>query len=201
MPKLETKVPPQVTNLVNHLKSTGTGQAKLDKLSELGKVAKDGEEFLASAKLMMPPGTWAKIETYLSEQEGELTTAPENKGRVESKDDSQSSIPERTVLLENRSVQLKQPGPGNVVRQLGADTIVDPKTDPLGKDGGDSAKGEGLGSDKEEGSSPVADQNATDAKAAVGRMTSKDKLEKVVMFDDRKTVQEAAQARLDELSK
>lgn len=195
MPVPTMTVPPEITKLVDHLRSTGTGEAKLAKIMELGKVAKDGAEFLASVKMVVPLGTWSKIESYLAKEGGDanFVTAPEKMGRVESRSETQSSIPENTVVLENRASQLRVPGT-TMTRQLGADVIVDPKTDPLNEENqeGDEAA-------KTDERSPVADQSAEEAIDSIGRMKSVPKLEHIALADQRVTVQKAAQTRLDEL--
>lgn len=199
MPSPTMTVPPEITKLVDHLRSTGTGETKLSKIMELGKVAKDGAEFLASVKLMVPPGTWSKIESYIAKEgEANFTTAPEEMGRVESRSETQSSIPEHTVTLEGRTAQLRQPGGSTITRQLGADVIVDPKTDPL-NEGGKKEDDEDEGKKTEDERSPVADQSAEEAIDSISRMKSVPKLEHIALADHRTTVQKAAQTRLEDL--
>lgn len=199
MPVPTMTVPPEITKLVDHLRSTGTGEAKLAKIMELGKVAKDGAEFLASVKMVVPLGTWSKIESYLAKEGGDanFVTAPEKMGRVESRSETQSSIPENTVVLENRASQLRVPGT-TITRQLGADVIVDHKTDPL-NEGGKKEDDEDEGKKTEDERSPVADQSAEEAIDSIGRMKSVPKLEHIALADQRVTVQKAAQTRLEDL--
>ena len=214
--------PPQVTDLVEHLKATGTGQSKLDKITELGKVTKNLEEFLVMLPNNVPPATLEKIDDYLGKvvsgttdkdkeasptpskelKDGWLATekgkvllkkskqaAAKGKGKpgettTETRDESQSSITEQTILQENKNPVLQRAGDSHS-KQLGADVEV-----PV--DGG------GDGTDSEE-KSEVADLNVSDARDAISRMRSKDKLEHIVLTDKRKSVQDAAEARIKEM--
>lgn len=56
----------QVAELLEYLKSTGTGQKKLVSLAKIKATSPD--EWLAEAKKAVPEGTWAKIEAYVNSQ-------------------------------------------------------------------------------------------------------------------------------------
>ena len=57
---------PAVVELVEYLKSTGTGQAKLSLLTELGYEAFESEkEYLAAVKAALPAGTFAKVAAFI----------------------------------------------------------------------------------------------------------------------------------------
>jgi hypothetical protein len=193
MPEVKRKLPESVKKLIDHLRSTGTGKSKLAHLETIAFASKDGDEFLASAQLAMPAVTWGKIQTYLAEHEGVQMKSPkEVAGRVESRDENQSSLPELTFNDERKAPQLREPGTTKT-RQLGGDRVV---AEPQG----DKAKGdEGQAGDEAE--SEVADLPADEAKDKISRMTSTEKLEAIVVAEKRVTVSKAAQDRLDELNK
>lgn len=214
----EAKVcPPQVLALVDHLRSTGTGQSKLDKITELGKVTKNLDEFLSMLPSNVPPATLSKVDEYLGKvvcekeekvsgeklQESWLATekgkalqrshkqaAAKAQGKgattTETRSEYQSSIPEHTILQENKNPVLKPEGGQS--KQLGADVEV-PSEKKLTED------------DEEDltETSEVSDVNADEAKDKISRMTSKKKLQHIANNDTRKTVKEAAELRLMEI--
>lgn len=210
---------PAVTDLVEYLRRSGTGQYKLDKLTELGRCVNSLDEFLEMAPNNVPAATMQKVDEYLGKQ----VAPPETKGkkpadswantqrgkmikaraqeahekqtdpeaaaaRVETRDNQQSSIPDHTILVESRAPVLK--AGEKDAKPVGADVRI-----PEGDSPKDNDDAEG----SEEDQSEVADMNADEAKDAISRMRSKDKLENIVLTDKRKTVQDAAQKRLDEL--
>lgn len=181
--------PPQVMTLVEHLRSTGTGQAKLDKITELGKVTKNLDDFLEMLPSNIPQVTLQKVYEFIKRAK-DASDKAKGKGSTvtETRNESQSSIPEHTVLVESKAPVLKPEG-SNQAKQLGADVEV-PKKD---------APEEGEGSDDNGESSEVADVNADEAKDVISRMRSTDKLQHIADNDKRKTVKEAAEARLTEL--
>lgn len=65
-----------VEELCAHLKQTGTGESKLATLRELGTADKpfDPNVFLTKAAKLIPPGTMAKINEYISRE----AVAPES---------------------------------------------------------------------------------------------------------------------------
>lgn len=63
--------PGPVLELISHLGQSGTGKSKLNKLMELGCKCSGAEEFLAKAAKVVPPGTMAKINTYVASQEAQ----------------------------------------------------------------------------------------------------------------------------------
>jgi hypothetical protein len=70
--------PPQVLELVEHLRHSGTGEAKLKKLVEIGSTSSGAEEFLAEADKVLSPVTMAKVRAYISSVEAlEKPTKPE----------------------------------------------------------------------------------------------------------------------------
>lgn len=205
--------PPQVTELVAHLKSTGTGQAKLDKLTELGGLTKNLDEFLKMCPANVPAATMKKIEDYIAQQ----VVTPEAKkamkedwaktekgkeikdkfkkraeGGIESRSQDQSSIPEYTIIQQNKAPVLQEAG-SSQSKQLGSDVIPDDSDE-------DDEEGE-EGTEGTEAKSPLADLPADEAKDKISRMTSIPRLEATAANDKRVTVQEAAQKRLDELNK
>lgn len=200
MPVTARKLPPQIKELVDHLRSTGTGQSKLDKITALGMEARSGEEFIDSVRLNVPPGTWVKVQEYLAsigadvkDPAAGLTSAKEDAGMVSSRSENQSSIPEVTLTHPGRAVTLGEVvAPGVVkARQLGADRVVA---------GAEEGKVEGDDEGKDE-KSELADMNADEAKDAISRMRSKEKLGHIAANDSRSTVKQAAQKRLEELGK
>lgn len=59
-----SKCLPEVVDLVNHLRSTGTGQSKLDQLLEIGCQTGSLDTFLEYAKANVSSGTFDKINKY-----------------------------------------------------------------------------------------------------------------------------------------
>lgn len=59
------KCPEAVEQLIEYLKSTGTGKSKLKALNELGCKCKDSEEFIAKMSSVVPEGTVAKINEFI----------------------------------------------------------------------------------------------------------------------------------------
>lgn len=71
------KLKPMFRELIQHLQSTGTGVSKLEILTDLAEEARNSVEFLAAAKLAMPPGTWTKIDAYVNKEEPAPVKPPE----------------------------------------------------------------------------------------------------------------------------
>lgn len=137
---------------------------------------KRGEEIAARQK-----------EAAQRQEEGKSS---EGGSHTEVRSTTQSSVPDHTVLVESRAPVLKE---GNKPPQkLGAEVKVPEGESP------DDAVDEGDQGEEEE-TSEVSDMNADEAKDAISRMRSTDKLQHIAENDKRKTVQEAAQKRLDEL--
>lgn len=215
---------PAVTALVAHLKTTGTGQAKLDKLTELGKICSSLDQFLEMAPNNVPAITMGKIDEYITSQVSDSELTPEKKAKkvadswgntvrgkslkdkaivaakkeaeepakpgeglpvTETRSSTQSSIPDHTVLIENKAPVLKE---GNKdAKKLGADVEVDAEGDIEGEE------------DSTPDASEVANLNVGDATDKISRMQSQEKLQHIVDTDTRKTVKEAATKRLEEL--
>lgn len=57
-----------IEELIEHLKSTGTGESKLDTLKKIGPNCGSLEEFLNSMKIHLPTGTFAKVIAFISEK-------------------------------------------------------------------------------------------------------------------------------------
>lgn len=218
--------PPQVLDLVDHLRTTGTGQAKLDRITELGKVTKDLDEFLSMLPNNIPALTLQKVDEYIGKivaekqekvsgkklKEAWLLTkkgkalqkrAKEDADRAEGKgdtvvqtrDESQSSIPEKTVLVESKAPVLKPEGSAHS-KQLGADVEVPADSVPKSPED-EEATSRAAGD--EEDKSEVADMNVDEAKDAVSRMRSREKLQNISRTDKRKGVKDAVEQRLQEL--
>jgi hypothetical protein len=218
--------PPQVLDLVDHLRSTGTGQAKLDRMTELGKTTKNLDEFLSMLPANIPLITMGKVDEYLGKiivekeekvtgkklKEGWLNTergkALQKKHReaakkaegtgetkTETRSEYQSSLPEYNVLQESKAPVLKPEG-SNQTKQLGADVEVPSKSVPESPEEG-TTRGEG--SEDDAAQSDVADMNADEAKDSISRMRSKEKLQNICETDKRKSVKEAAEARIKEI--
>lgn len=64
--------------LIESLKASGTGKAKLIAVAEVAEGCKSFSEFLERVKKQVPPGTLAKIEKWASEQ----VKKPEPKSEV-----------------------------------------------------------------------------------------------------------------------
>lgn len=62
------KCPQPVLDLIEHLKSTGTGKEKLAALEKLGGQVKNPEQFIEQASKVIPAGTMNKIREYLAAQ-------------------------------------------------------------------------------------------------------------------------------------
>lgn len=221
--RIGKECPPQVLDLVSHLRETGTGNAKLERITELGKTTKDLNEFLSMLPNNIPAPTMNKVDEYLGKavvekeekasgkkiKEGWLATEKgqnllkrhketkakaEGKGEttVQTRSESQSSIPEHTVIQESKAPQLRAEG-SNQSKQLGADVEV--PTDSVPESGEEGSEGSGEASSKNE----VADMNVGDAKDRISRMRSKPKLQAIVDSEERSSVKEAAEKRLNEL--
>jgi hypothetical protein len=54
--------------LIESLKASGTGKAKLIAVAEVAEGCKSFSEFLERVKKQVPPGTFVKIEKWASEQ-------------------------------------------------------------------------------------------------------------------------------------
>lgn len=212
---------PAVVSLVAHLKTTGTGQAKLDKLTELGKICSSLDQFLEMAPNNVPAITMGKIDEYITSQVSDSELTPEKKAKkvadswgntvrgkslkdkavvaakkedgkveegettTETRSSTQSSIPDHTVLIENKAPVLKE---GNKdAKKLGADVEVSAEGNIEGEE------------DTTPDASEVANLNAGDATDKISRMQSQEKLQHIVDTDTRKTVKEAATKRLEEL--
>lgn len=59
------QLPPEVVELLAHLKQTGTGKAKLEALRQVALESANGDQFLARAAKVVPDGTWRKLQRYL----------------------------------------------------------------------------------------------------------------------------------------
>lgn len=220
----ETKVcPPQVLALVEHLRSTGTGQAKLDKITELGKLTNSLDEFLSMLPANVPPQTLTKVDEYIgktiTEKEEKATgkkgpeawlTTERGKGllnrhkeaaaKAEGKGatvtqtrDQNQSSIPELTVITESKSPVLKPEGSNQAKQLGADVEVPADSVP----GNEGSEDESEGAEAEK--SEVADKNVEEAKDAISRMRSKPKLQGIAAHDTRKTVKEAAELRLMEL--
>lgn len=70
-------VSPQIADLLNHLRDSGTGRSKLDMLLAIAQRVKTGLEFLTAARDALQPGTWKKIDAYLLAQKAAEVPVPE----------------------------------------------------------------------------------------------------------------------------
>lgn len=71
-----SKCRPEVLELIEHLKASGTGKAKLVALEKLGCECPDAKEFLERAKKVVPEGTMKKIMAYVAADTPTLVVAP-----------------------------------------------------------------------------------------------------------------------------
>lgn len=194
MPVTTRKIPNEIKELIDHLRASGTGQSKLDKITAVALKARNADEFLNSVRLNVPPGTWVKVQQFLSERGVDvdsIVTAKEAEGEISSRSEMQSSIPEITFTRQREAATIGEVvAPGVVkARQDGADRVLT-----------DQAKGEAGGEGGDDGEqSELASLNANEAKDAISRMRSKEKLQHIANTDGRSTVKEAAQKRLEEL--
>lgn len=97
------EIPQPVLDLVEHLRSTGTGATKLQALLDLGARIETAEEFLAEVHRVIPEGTLKKLKTYVEamqqENIGNITEqAPEEQGPSETE---QARDLERDEFLKN----------------------------------------------------------------------------------------------------
>lgn len=90
--KLPKQLPPPVRELIDHLRTTGTGETKLQAIAEVALATNDGKEFLLAVKEVVPELTFEKIQDYVdsrhknsaetivtAEELEEVTTSPSEK--------------------------------------------------------------------------------------------------------------------------
>lgn len=162
------KPDPRIGDLLEYLKSTGTGQGKLDALNELAKDCDSREEFLARAAKAVPEGTMEKIATFYSD----------------------NKEPPRVTTMQPAA---SGPNPPAVIQPARSSTEMANQKVNVG-DKGDKAGATGQEGDQPE--SPVADKNADEAISSIAAMRSKEKLQEIVSHDTRVTVRKAAEDRL-----
>ena len=68
----EKKLNPQVVELIEYLRQSGTGKSKLEALTTLAGECDNGREFIEQASKVVPEGTMKKILAYV----GPLSTQP-----------------------------------------------------------------------------------------------------------------------------
>ena len=181
MAKQQKVCPPQVTVLVEHLKSTGTGSEKLDNLIKLGQqFSHDLDEFLEALPSSVPLATIAKIDDFICRHPGWADTQ-KAKGLRKIKDDQQKA------LQRAEQAAMKPPVKTEPVKDEEENEQEEEKTEGSETEGADDEVSE------------VSTLNATEAKDAISRMRSVEKLQHIVANDERKTVKEAAEFRLEEL--
>lgn len=78
----EKKLRPEVQELIDYLKETGTGKAKLEAIANVE--ADNAKDFLAKVEKVVPEGTMAKVKEFL----GVAEEKPEpKKAKKEKKED------------------------------------------------------------------------------------------------------------------
>lgn len=94
-------LPPPIQELIDHLRTTGTGEAKLAKLAAVGMKCEDGKEFMLAAKEVVPDVTWKKIEAYVDLQKKNTNADPITGDTTLSQndDEEEESIEDETTDL------------------------------------------------------------------------------------------------------
>lgn len=184
-----------VKELIRHLRSTGTGEAKLEQLLKLGHSCGCLDDFVAEAEKVVPPGTMTKINKWIGDQAYIHVTSVTQGTTVDPKSNAShwhktkrgptlaSKVhADRNRLREEEGLEpLPEPQiPGAVEPDDGEEIETEPEVNPEPSD--------------------VSDLNADQAKATVLGLTQKGNLLRIVETDTRKTVREAAEKRLLELS-
>jgi hypothetical protein len=176
-----SKTHPDVLNLLEHLKDSGTGQSKLDALRAIGdKCGADKEKFLVLAAKEMPQGTMEKISAYVAAKTGDKPPAKE-------------------------FVEGFQAGVKAVANELPKDPVNNPNTAAVKTDTEaakppvHAVKDAATGKDIADKESPVKNMAAQEAIPHIANMRSEDKLQDIADCDTRPTVKEAAKKRLAEL--
>lgn len=72
-----SNISPQIADLLNHLRDSGTGRSKLDMLLSIAQRVKNGLEFLTVARDVLQPVTWNKIDAYLAALKAAEVPVPE----------------------------------------------------------------------------------------------------------------------------
>lgn len=67
--------PQPVLDLVEHLRSTGTGKSKLEIIKQLGAESEGADDFLEKATKAIPEGTMKKIKEYIGSLHSEVGTS------------------------------------------------------------------------------------------------------------------------------
>lgn len=167
---MSKELPQPIQDLLKHLKTTGTGQAKLDKLAAIGLKSADGNEFMLAAKLAVSDVTFAKIQEYVNQQKALAAT----------------NQPELVVDSPNT-------GTTPLSQSDGGELVIPPiDSDNNGLEEKDEEE-------SDEGDLPNKGMSAADSIVAIHEdKFDKDQLEIIVTYDTRKTVVEAAQKKLDE---
>jgi hypothetical protein len=76
MPAKSCPCPPQIADLIEHLKASGTGFGKLEALKCLAAKCKGSEEFLVEAAKIVPEGTMAKITAFVASHKPVVADEP-----------------------------------------------------------------------------------------------------------------------------
>ncbi len=63
---LPKQLPPPVREMIEHLRTTGTGESKLQTIAEVALASEDGKEFLLAVKEVVPELTFEKIQDYIT---------------------------------------------------------------------------------------------------------------------------------------
>lgn len=169
MAETAKKCPPQVQDLIVHLRSTGTGEGKLKTLENLGKNTDSLNEFIAFLPQNIPLETMKKVDAYL------LKVSTDKAGTTSKVRESWTQTDRAKALLKAHKESTAQALEDSTVDDSKA--VVD--TDEA---------------------SEVSSMNADEAIDAISRMRSVEKLQNISSTDKRKTVKEAADNRIKELS-
>lgn len=68
------EMPAEVKELIEHLRSTGTGEGKLQKISAISlqvNLPEDAKEFMLALKTELPEGTYEKVEEFIRQKQAE----------------------------------------------------------------------------------------------------------------------------------
>jgi len=153
----------EVRQLINYLRSTGTGENKLTAISALACECQNITEFMSRLDSVAGAATVDKAKKFFEQ-------LPKVKEALKAPIKQQQTTTTKTTVETN--------------------VVTHPLKEP--------AKGDKAATEDDE-PSEVADLNVNDAKEAIARMRSVDKLTHISTSDTRASIQKAATDRLDEL--
>lgn len=163
-------IPTPVQELVLFLKDSGTGQAKLYRIADLGRISKNAKEFIAAVEASVPPGTWKKVKEFVDSKN------PNKQDKVAKIAAPAKNHPLKTLFVEEDD----------------EDEIVGLSTPE------DSEASQGV-QDQDTDTSPLLQFSVPEAVELIKEMEDVDKLETIILTDSRKGVIHAATERLKKL--